>query len=122
MAVLPLYFCRLLLRRLAARRRQRLELLAVGFLHARAEAMLRERLLEHCAHARALVRIVELIAAEPAADPAHHHALRIALRAELEGEIARRRRASVEMLVQPHIGRHDQRAGLPLIAARLLAV
>src|SRR6266478_2986419 len=90
---------------LARQRRQCLELLAIGLLHARGKAMPGERFRKHCAHAGAFVSIVELVAAEPLADPAGHDALRVALRAELESEIARRRRPGVEMLMQPHVGR-----------------
>src|SRR6516165_3101201 len=36
-------------------------------------------------------------------------------------EIARRRAAGVEVLMKPHIGWHDQRADLPIVALRLPA-
>src|SRR5215204_7767352 len=39
----------------------------------------------------------------------------------LEGEVARRHRPGIEMLVEPGVGRDDQRAVLPIIAPRLLA-
>ena len=49
-------------------------------------------------------------------------ALRIDDALVLEGEVARRRGAGVEVLVEPHVRRHDQRADLPLVALRLLAL
>jgi hypothetical protein len=62
----------------------------------------------------------DLVAPDAAADPGLRHALGVADRHHLmlEGEIVRRRGAGVEMLMQPHVGRHDQRADLPLVAAR----
>ena len=72
----------------------------------------------------ALVGVVDLVAAQALADPGLGHALRVADgdTLVLEGEIARRGRAGIEMLVQPHVGWHDHRAHLPLIAARRLAL
>ena len=60
----------------------------------------------------------------PPADPGLRHALRVSDRDALvlEGEIARRRRAGVEVLVQPHVRRHDHGADLPLVVARLVAL
>jgi hypothetical protein len=72
---------------------------------------------------RVLVRVVDLVAAKPLADPGLRHALGIADRDALvlEGEIARRCGAGVEMLMEPHVRRHDHGADLPLVIARLVA-
>src|SRR5262245_53755357 len=81
-------------------RRQRRELLAVGLLHPRPDPMAGQGVSEHLPHRGILVGVIELVAAEPPADEAEQHALRVAYRAGmLEGEIARRRRAGVEMLM-----------------------
>src|ERR1700738_858366 len=63
------------------------------------------------------------IAAEPAADPGFGHALCVSngYALVLEGEITRRGGAAVEMLMKPHVRGNDQRADLPIIAARLIA-
>ena len=84
---------------------------------------LRQRVREHAADFRRLVGIVDLVAADAPADPGDRHALRIAQRRDLvlEGEIARRRRAGVEVLVEHPVRRHDQRADMPVEALRLLA-
>src|SRR5882672_8296470 len=52
---------------------------------------------------RELGGVVHLRAAEPGRDPRHRNALRIARRPVLEGEIARRRRAGIEVLVEPGV-------------------
>ncbi len=70
-----------------------------------------------------LVGVVDLVPADAAADPGLGHALGVAHGDAfgLEGEVARRGRAGVEVLVEPHVGRDDQRALAPVVALRLLA-
>ena len=88
------------------------------------EALFRQRLAEGLAHDRRLVGVVDLVAADPPADPGLRDALRVADRDDLvlEGEVARRGVAGVEVLVEPHVRRNDQRSGLPVVAPRLLAL
>src|SRR4029079_3738355 len=79
----------------------------VGLVHSGFQPVPGELAFELLAGLRMLVGVVDLVAAEPLADPRLRHALRItdgdAL--VLEGEIARGRRAGVEMLMQPHVRR-----------------
>src|SRR5690348_14600647 len=81
------------------------ELSLVGRVHFRAQPLLGEFALEILAGLGVLVAVVDLVAAEALADPRLRHALRVAdcNALVLEGEIARRRGASIEMLVQPHV-------------------
>ena len=97
---------------------------SVGLVHLRRQPVLGELLRELLARLRVLVGVVDLVAAVPLADPGLRHALRVADRDALvlEGEIARRRRAGVEVLMQPHVRRHDHGADLPLVVARLVAL
>jgi hypothetical protein len=83
--------------------------------------VLAQRVGEPLAHLRRLVRIVDLVAADAAADPGLRHALGVADRDSLalEGEVAGGRRAGVEVLVEPHVGRDDERAFLPVVAPGL---
>src|SRR5262249_61172372 len=71
-----------------------------------------------------LIGIFALITAEAPADPRLGHALGVADGNDLvlEGEVARGRDTAVETLVEPHVGRHDQRPDLSVIAPRLLAL
>src|SRR5919204_2296797 len=113
-----------LLPRLGYRWRQVGQLLRVGLVHARGETLLGELLGEHFAYHRYLVGIVDLITTETPADPGLGHALGIADgdALVLEGEIARRGGAGVEVLVEPHVRRHDQRADLPIVTLRRIAL
>src|SRR5262249_31674301 len=94
--------------------------LRISGVHARPDVTLCQFGREDAADFRFLVDIVDLVAASAPADPSLRHALRVtdgdALM--LEREVTRRRRASVEMLMKPHIGRLDQRADLPFVALR----
>src|SRR5207249_12229464 len=93
-------------------------------IHARAQAVLGQVLREHSADHRHLVGVVDLIAAEPPADPGPGHTLRVtngnAL--VLEGKIARRRGSAVEVLMEPHVRRHNQRAYFPIISLGCIAL
>ena len=60
------------------RRWQITELRAVGVVHLRREAVLRQRVGEYLAHLRPLVGIVDLVAANALADPRLGHTLGIA--------------------------------------------
>ena len=86
--------------------------------------MLRQRIGEHAPDLGALVGVVDLVAAEALGDPRLRHALRVADRHAfgLEREIARGRRAGIEVLVVPHVRRHDHRAFAPVVALRLAAL
>src|ERR1700722_13856235 len=78
--------------------------LGVSLIHPRRETVLGEFCREGAANFRLLVDIVDLIAAGALRDPGFRHALRVADGDPLvlEGEIARRRRAGIEVLVKPH--------------------
>src|SRR5258706_13464578 len=95
------------------------KLVAIGLFHARFQAVLGERLGEHLAHFGRLVGIVDLVAADPLADPRLGHALGVADGNAflLERKVARGRGARVEVLVEPHVGRSDEGAFLPVVAA-----
>src|ERR1700719_4560549 len=95
-------------------RREAANLRRVHVVHARKQRVFGERVGEQLAHSRMLVGVIDLGAAEAPADPGDRHALRIARRPVLEGEIARRRRAGIEMLMEPHVRRYHQGADLPL--------
>src|SRR4029450_12209302 len=114
-----------LLRRLALHRlrRQVRKLGLIRLLHARLHPMLGEFPCEQGPDLGRLVGIVDLIAADAAADPGGRHTLRVADERDLvlEGEIARPRRPGVEVLMEPLVGRDDQRADLPVVALWLLA-
>src|SRR4051812_298486 len=87
------------------RLRQLRELRLIRFIHPRLETPLRQRVPEPLTHPRGFVRVVDLIAAEPARDPRLRHALRVANGHAfgLEGEVPRRRRAGVEVLMEPEV-------------------
>src|ERR1051325_10267689 len=98
--------------RLAARA---FELGCIGLVHLRGEAVLGELNRELLARLGVLVAVVDLVATQPLADPGLRHALGVADRHALvlESEITRRRRSGVEVLMQPHVRRHDHGADLP---------
>src|SRR5205807_1230420 len=102
------------------RRRQVGEFLRISLIHARGETVLGKLLGEDFAHHRDLVGVVDLVAAETPADPGLGHALCVADgdALVLEGEVPRRGGAGVEVLVEPHVRRHDQRADLPIVLLR----
>src|ERR1700731_2071672 len=91
-----------------ARGRQLRQLRLVCLVHPRFHAVFLQCVAEQLANHLFLVGIVDLIAADAPADPGLRHALRVADRDRfmLEGEVSSRRRARVEMLVKPQVGRN----------------
>src|SRR5581483_8782502 len=83
------------------------EFCSVGCSHLGRQPVLGEFAFELLAGFGILVAVIDLVAADAPADPGFRHALRVADgdALVLEGEIARRRRPGVKMLVHPHVGR-----------------
>ena len=96
----------------------------IELVHVGRQVIFGQRVLETRAHAGALVGIVDLIAADPCRDPGLGHALRVTncYAFVLESEIAGRRGTSIEMLVPPHVGRHDHGADFPWVIVRFFPV
>src|SRR5580700_12208097 len=90
-----------LTRSLGRSRRQVRDFRRVDIVHAWSQGVLGERFGKQLAHFRVLVGVIDLGAAETAADPRDRHALGVARRPVLEGEVARRCRTGIEMLVGP---------------------
>jgi hypothetical protein len=117
-------YCAPLLRRLRRFRRQVRNLRFIELVHVGRQVVLRQRFLKARTHQFAFVGVVDLVAADTGGDPGLGHALGVADRDAFvfEGEIAARRGAGVEMLVPPHVGRHDHGADLPRVVARFFPV
>src|ERR1700722_18853751 len=98
-----------------ARGRQLRQLSLISLFHPRRHPVLGQRFAEQLAYHWFFVGIIDLVAADPPADPCLRHALRVAdgNHFMLEGQIPSRRRAGVEVLVKPEIGRNHHRPFLP---------
>src|SRR5688500_2397296 len=96
----------------------------VGLVHVGLQAMLGQRLRKPLPDLGTLVGVVDLVSAQAPADPGLGNALGIADRDALglEREVARRRGAGIEVLVEPEVRRHDHGAFAPVVALGRLAL
>src|SRR5450759_3130029 len=93
----------------------------VGLVHVRLQATFGKGCSKQLSDHWRLVGIINLIAADPFADPGLGNTLRITDcdAFVLKSQIARGRGSGIEMLMEPHVWRHDHRSNLPIVATRL---